>query len=90
MFDQTVKHVLTSYDTLLVRADKILRAGRIGFTSVDSVRYINSGLVEIGYTTKFRGESYADFEHVPLAMFEDDADLVSAWERVRKSKVSPC
>lgn len=79
-----VRKILNGYAELEKKAERVLIAGEMGFDDVMSVS-LEGDEIGINYDVRCRGETFREYEHVPIEFFADGTDLKAKWA-VLKSK----
>ena len=80
-----IKQVLKGYEDLEKKAERVLTAGDIGFDYVTSVS-LESDEIGISYDVRCRGETFHEYEHVPIELFAEGTDLKAEWAALKAKR----
>lgn len=80
-----IKKTLNGYEELEKTAEKVLIAGDIGFDDVTAVS-LEGDEIGINYDVRCRGETFHEYEHVPIEFFADGTDLKAEWAALKAKR----
>lgn len=80
-----IKTILNGYEDLKKKAEAVLIAGEKRFEDVTSVS-LEDDEIGIFYDVGCRGETFHEYEHVPIEFFVDGTELKVEWAALKDSR----